>query len=161
MSDRRILFLVSRREDVSVRFRVEQLRPHLARRGFTSEVLDLRQVAAARFPPGDLLRNADRVVVHRALLDRASLLWLRVCAGGWVFDFDDAIHLADPHRPEIASAAREQRVARMIGGADRVIAGNAHLAGVAGRWSTAVEVVPTTVDLDAVTTLAGPPADRR
>jgi glycosyltransferase involved in cell wall biosynthesis len=150
MKPARILFLVGRREDVSVRFRVEQLRPHLARRGIESEVVDLRRVAAGRFPAREVLRRAERIVVHRALLDRASLLWLRAAGRPWAFDFDDAIDLPDPHRPGSRSIPRERRLARMLRAADRVVAGSTHLAARARHDSKAVALVTTTVDVEVV-----------
>jgi len=147
----RVLFLVGRRSDVSVRFRVEQWRPHLRERGFDSDVVEL--AGQSGFEPRSTFRAASRasaVIVHRALLGRLELARLRLSTRRYVFDFDDALMVNDPSHAERASPERERRVARMVRGAATVIAGNRHLAEQASRWNANVTVVPTTIDLAAL-----------
>src|SRR5262249_27608145 len=67
-----------------------------------------------------------------------------------VFDFDDAIFLpnvSDANRL-IGVLKRPQKVAAIIRSSDHVITGNEYLAAYARRFSSAVTMIPTSVDTD-------------
>ena len=146
---RRILFVVSGRNEVSCRFRVLQYIPHLRRVGIHVEVADLQGVAGARWKILRSARDYDSVCVHRACLSRLEQRWLRRAAGGYVFDFDDAIMFRDSSQRRFASWQRRQRFRRMVAGARTVIAGNGYLAEWASRFSERVTVIPTAIDPSA------------
>ena len=147
---RRILFLVGRRSDVSVRFRVEQWRPHLVRRGIGSDVIELGARRRERWSSFRAARGYDAVIVHRALLGMPGIAALSLHAGRYAFDFDDAIMHNDSSHPVLVSPIRARRAAAMTRHAGSVIAGNRYLADwAAPRSRGTVSIVPTTIDLDA------------
>ena len=144
---KRILFLAPGRAGPSVRFRVEQWRPHLAAHGVASDVGDLDVPLPRRLA---LLRRAsdyDGVIVHRAFLSPPEVLLLRRAGGGFTFDFDDALMFRDSSRVRQRSWQRRARLRRMVRGATRVIAGNRTLADWAATAGARVTVVPTVIDL--------------
>jgi glycosyltransferase involved in cell wall biosynthesis len=145
---RRILFLVSGLDEVSCRFRVLQYLPHLERLGINADVADLHVPIAARWRSIRSAAGYDAVCVHRAFLSRLEQRWLRR-AKGYVFDFDDAIMFRDSSQRRFDSWQRRQRFRRTVTGARRVIAGNGYLAGLASRYSEAVTVIPTAIDVSA------------
>jgi len=146
----RVLFLASGLDSASFRFRVLQYLPYLRERGAHVVCADL---AAAPGERRRLFADAasgayDAVVVHRALLRWPDYLRLRRSVADYVFDFDDAILFRDSARRNPHSWQRRMRFRRMVGGARRVIAGNAYLADLAARYAAPhrVTVIPTTVD---------------
>ena len=79
-----------------------------------------------------------------------GLPWLlRTLGRPLVFDFDDAVHLAPPQAFRsrlLAWLTDPGQVRALIRDADVVVAGNAHLAGVAAGLNPEVEVVVTAMD---------------
>lgn len=94
-----------------------------------------------------LARGAETVVLHRRLLTAFDFARLRRAARRLVYDFDDALcyRPVPPHR----SALRSARFFRTVAGADLVLAGNRHLAGLARLRARRVLVVPSTVEIPA------------
>jgi hypothetical protein len=92
-----------------------------------------------------LAGEAETVVLHRRLLAALDFARLRRAARRLVYDFDDALcyRPSAPHR----SLLRERRFFRTVAGADLVLAGNRHLAGLARLRAARVLVVPSTVDV--------------
>lgn len=147
LAPRRILFLVSGRNEVSCRFRVLQYVPYLQRMGIHAEVADLSASAGARWK---ILRSAtgyDSVCIHRAFLSPLEQRCLCRVARGYIFDFDDAIMFRDSSHRRFESWQRRRRFRRMVAGARTVIAGNSYLAQWASRFGERVTVIPTSIDL--------------
>ncbi|MEA2627397.1 MAG: hypothetical protein QOD06_3442 [Candidatus Binatota bacterium] len=140
-------FLVRGRDGASVRFRVLQYLPHLRRLGIDPEVSDLTGSLPERVRALRAAARSDVVVVHRAFL--TPLERLALGRSRWLFDFDDALMFRDSNRPRQRSWQRRRRLAAMLRGAERVIAGNGYLAGWAAAHNPRVEVLPTPVDVDA------------
>ncbi|HEX5136116.1 MAG TPA: glycosyltransferase [Planctomycetota bacterium] len=92
-----------------------------------------------------LAAEAETVVLHRRLLNAVDFGRLRRAARRLVYDFDDAL----PYRPvpPFRSALRERRFFRTVAGADLVLAGSGHLAGLARLRAKRVLVVPTSVEI--------------
>lgn len=156
----KVLFLVSGRAEVSVRFRVLQFLPYFRRRGIVADVQDLHAPVRQRWSALSTARSADAVVVHRAFLSPLELALLRRSARRWIFDFDDAIMFRDSAAVRQPSWQRRARFARMVRAADAVVAGNAYLAAQAQRYRGQVSIVPTAVDpadYPHQATLAGDP----
>ena len=67
-----------------------------------------------------------------------------------IFDFDDAIFLPPPSRPNefIEKLKRPDNVSRIIKMSAHVIAGNRYLSEFASRHSRSVSVIPTPIDTD-------------
>jgi hypothetical protein len=87
-------------------------------------------------------RAADLVVIEHQLfpyLPFALERWLLPRRTPWILEFDDAIYLTRFHG---------RKLARLMACATRVVVGNRTLAEHARRFQPAVEVVPTSLDLD-------------
>ncbi len=110
----------------------------------------------------------DVVVVHRDLLPRGNALALAVLRRArvpYVYDFDDAIHLAprdfvaegDRSRALMSRAKDPAEIPELVAGAAVVLAGNPHLAAWARTLNGDVRVQPTPVDTDAFRPPSRPP----
>jgi hypothetical protein len=115
----------------------------LEREGVLLEVVPWRKDRAARHEALDRAEVADGVVVSSRLLRRGDTRRLRRRARRLAFDFDDALPLRDSGRGATPSRTRRRRFDALVAASDLVIAGNAHLAGLAGE----AFVLPTVVDV--------------
>lgn len=158
----KIVFFTDGPEIPGSRFRCLQFFPHFERRGFQCEAryaYDARynDVFSTRWAPaykllGRLTRaarvltpgDADLLFVHKTSLAVSGLPEaLRARRGPpMVFDFDDAIYLG----PDGArNAARQRAFEQVAASATHLIAGNKHLAQIAGREADTT-VIPSVVD---------------
>jgi glycosyltransferase involved in cell wall biosynthesis len=162
-------------EGAGCRFRIAQFMPYLESAGIDVTLHSLYTPDFFRlvYQRGRYVRKAVRLaglsVKHLAALTTASrfdliFLYREIFPVGpplvetllaWrhrppiVFDFDDAIFLpsvSDANRL-IAALKVPAKVRTIIGRSDHVIAGNDYLAAYARRYSDAVTVIPTSVDL--------------
>ena len=160
----------------SHRVRIEQYVPYLVGRGVRCEVRSLFDErayrrggwrAATAIVSGALTRLTsavlagrwDAVFVHREALPLRTALIERTLGRAetrFVFDFDDAIYLPQPFsRRRLASWLRSPgKFDAIVGAADRVLAGNAHLAARALRSASDVRVLPSVVDTERLTPAA-------
>jgi glycosyltransferase involved in cell wall biosynthesis len=97
--------------------------------------------------------GADAAIVQREAIQLGTTVFESALARSrakLVFDFDDAIWLADasPANRRMAWLKRPGKASRLIALADQVWAGNGYLAGYARRFNADVQVVPTTVDTE-------------
>jgi glycosyltransferase involved in cell wall biosynthesis len=174
---RRILFVSAHPRGFapSQRFRFEQYVDFLAEHGFETTFSPI--VRPEEYPllyaPGNVARKAhlftrglaqrlwqalrgtdtDVAVVQREAIQLGTTVFESALARSrakLVFDFDDAIWLADtsPANRRMSWLKRPGKVPRLIELADQVWAGNACLPDYARRFHDAVELVPTTVDTD-------------
>jgi len=145
----RLLCLASGLDSPSCRFRVGQYLPYLRERGMHVTLADLAVPAPERRRLFAEAAGYDAVLVHRAFFRFADYLRFRRSVRRYVFDFDDAILYRDSSRRRFHSWQRRLRFRRMIGGARRVIAGNAYLADLAAGYQRRdrITVLPTAVDL--------------
>ena len=99
--------------------------------------------ALARLPQLADLRDDDVVIFQRPMTELPTTLLERLAARGRksVFDFDDAIY---------ERRAGRAKFRRLVALADRVVAGNGHLAAATGAPEKTV-VIPTAVDTDRFT----------
>lgn len=172
----RILFWVPYpTEGASNRYRVEQYLPYLKEAGIKYSLKAFWGDAAYRilykkgyniqkiffFAMGTLSRfidllaiaRYDIVFVHReaypvgpAFLE-AIVSFLKKPI---IFDFDDAIFLAAPSRPNafIERFKRPDKIAHIIKMSRHVIAANRHLADFALLYNRSVSIIPTPIDMD-------------
>ncbi len=162
-------------EGAGCRFRIAQFIPYLESVGFevTLQSLFTPEFFRLVYKPGQYLRKAitlgglslrrlatlssashyDVVFLYREIFPLGPPLVERWLASRHrppvVFDFDDAIFLpsvSDANRL-IAALKQPGKVSAIIRRSDRVIVGNDYLAAYARRFSDAVTVIPTSVDL--------------
>jgi glycosyltransferase involved in cell wall biosynthesis len=174
---RRILFVSAHPRGFapSQRFRFEQYVGFLADHGFetTFSAIVREDEYPFLYAPGNTSRKArmfarglaerlwqsvhrpdvDVAIVQREAIQLGTTVYESALARSpakLVFDFDDAIWLADasPANRRMAWLKRPEKVPRLIRLADQVWAGNDYLAEYARQFNAAVEVVPTTVDTD-------------
>lgn len=159
---RRVLFLTEGPESPGSRFRCLQFFTHFERLGFEcvagfsydqryNDVFE-RPWAPAYKLAGRLRRmallladrRADLIVLHKTTLPMSGLPeWLRsMSKTPLVFDFDDAIYLGPGGTPQPSRRAAFERVVSV---ADHLIAGNRHLADVAGQPQRTT-IIPSVVD---------------
>lgn len=170
----KIVFFTDGPEIPGSRFRCLQFFPHFERRGFHCEAryaYDTRynDVFGTRWGPAykllgrfsraaQMLKagDADLLFVHKTSLAVSGLPEaLRARRGPpMVFDFDDAIYLG----PDGGRQALRQRAFTQVArAATHLIAGNAHLARIAGREADTT-VIPSVVDAEVYAPGAPKPA---
>ena len=143
----RVLFLSTRPDKPSYRFRVAPFLRPLAEGGWEVEAAFVPRGWWARRRLWKSLAGFDVVVVQKRLFGRLDLGSLRRRARRLVYDLDDAImYRSDEGGTD--DPRRESRFRAMVGAADLVIAGNEFLAGEVRAAGGRVEVVPTVVDTD-------------
>jgi len=173
----RILFVAAHRPDrsPSQRYRFEQFAGHWAAHGFSHEYAWLIGAEEDRvfYATGHVLakmgifvrswlrrarqvarvKEFDLVIVQReAFMTGSTRFERRLAASGvpLIYDFDDAIwHLdvSDANR-RLRWLKDPNKTSKLIGMADLVIAGNAHLAAYAAQYNNRVEMIPTVIDTD-------------
>src|SRR3984957_11435682 len=128
------------------------------------------RVRVERFPSGryglrtwerrSLLREADVVVLHQIKLSAIEAVLFARLSRRRIFDVDDAIYVRKPRRlgePPDDSPWRRKKFAATCRWVEVVVAGNEVLAGVARPAARAVEVLPTSIDVESYRpTVAGP-----
>ncbi|NOY76090.1 MAG: glycosyltransferase family 4 protein [Kiritimatiellaeota bacterium] len=152
MSDK-ILFIVKSEKTPSSRIRALDLLPGLRSAGLECEIEYLPKSFWSRRSLFRKCREFDVVVFQKRLLSYFEFRELRGNSKKLVFDFDDAVYLRnaapslDP--ADYASSTRSRRFARMVAGADLVVAANRVLADAAGSFAsnTPVEIIPSSVPL--------------
>ena len=139
------LFLTTRVDRPSHRFRVEQLLPYWAAAGHTFEICVLPRSSLVRMWDYRRWRQYDIVFVQQRTFSSLELFWLRKNVRRLVFDVDDAVMF----KPDgTADPRRQQRFAAMVRSADAVICGNRYLAEQTSPHNSQVAVIPTAVDTD-------------
>ena len=99
-------------------------------------------------------RDYDLVWWHRHLLPWWQMRLLRRNARRLVYDFDDPVCFST--RDDGSSGVRSQRFARLVGGADAVLAGSHYLRDLAEPHNGSVHIIPMAVDLPPADVLAKP-----
>lgn len=167
----RVLFFTDGPESPGSRFRCLQLFPHLEARGINCEArfgYDARYNTVFERPwaPAYKLGGRLKRVAHLLAERHADVLFLHKTALAVtgipeqlralshtpiVFDFDDAIYLGPGGNED---PWRRRAFEQVVSVAGRIVAGNRHLAEVAGRPQVTT-VIPTVVDTDLY--IPGPP----
>lgn len=167
----RVLFFTDGPESPGSRFRCLQFFPHFEARGIHCEArfaYDSRynDVFEQRWAPlyklkGRLARvghllldgDADVLFLHKTALALSGMPeWLRSFRRTpMVFDFDDAIYLGPGGTTDLSRRRTFERVAAV---ADELIAGNRHLAEVAG-YPGKTTLIPSVVDTDHYVPVTG------
>ena len=144
-----VVALVPSRNHVCVRYRIAQFERHLAAVGLNLTLEPLAPTLSERIKQFRRDRSNQITLLLRKLLPFWQLAMLRRTARTLIYDFDDAVFLRDSFHPRGPySVTRMVRFAATVCLADKVIAGNRHLADEAIKHGARrkVSVVPTCVD---------------
>ncbi len=139
----RILFLSSKPNSPSFRFRVEQMLPFFADRGHHCDVVFLAESLISRVATYRNARHYDVVFLQRKRPSRWELALLRRNSRTLIYDFDDAVMLNGVGK---TTPRRTNRFRNVTRAADLVVAGNEYLAEWAAGTSHNVCVLPTAID---------------
>ncbi len=153
----RILFLVTRLDKASARYRILQYRPYLEAAGFDVQIQTFANTWREKLKLLDSANQVDCVVIQKKLMAYLDLKLLRACSKKLIFDFDDAIMFPDSHAKANNSTTRIKKFSRMVKTVDTVIAGNAYLADRARPYTNQILCIPTCIDLSRYLILAKEP----
>jgi glycosyltransferase involved in cell wall biosynthesis len=132
--------------DVCCRYRIRPYVDALTRAGWTSTIEGLSRRLPRLLWQLIRVRSHDAVLLQRRLLPGPFLGLLRRRSRRLIFDFDDAVSIRDSYDPRGHDCPlRARRFARVVGCADRIIAGNdylADLAATAGAPPERIAVIP-------------------
>ncbi len=156
MSTRLLLVISSEPDGPSVRHRWRTFAGDLERAGIVVQVAEWPKATRGREAALVRAGGADGVVVSRRLLTKRYALRLRDRSRRLLYDVDDAVPYRDSAHGAKLSSMRSVRFERLVGLADRVIAGNPYLAGLAKGARLPPLVVPTTVEVAQGPAAAGP-----
>jgi glycosyltransferase involved in cell wall biosynthesis len=144
-----VVALVPSRNHVCVRYRIAQFERYLASAGLSLTLEPLASTFTERVKQLSRSRHGQITLLLRKLLPFWQLAMLRRATRTLIYDFDDAVYLRDSFHPRGPySVTRMVRFAATVCLADKVFAGNRHLADEAIRHGARrkVSVVPTCVD---------------
>lgn len=142
----RILFLTSRIDSPSFRFRVLQYLPYLEKNGLDATIQEVPKDWFKRSLYLFRLNNFDLIFIQRKLLKSIELKQLKKKAKKVCYDFDDALMYKDSRRGAVISKRNQKRFRSITQIADKIIAGNDYLAAKARAYSSNVVVIPTAID---------------
>lgn len=147
----KILFITTRSDSPSARWRIHQLIPHFEKEGIACTAEEL---PAGMFSKLALARKAegfDLVILQKRLLPKLVYNRLRKYAKRLLFEFDDNVTLKRSDDGQVRSpATRERRFRRTVRGADAAITTNDVLADLARRHARIpeqVHILPSVIDL--------------
>jgi len=139
----KILFVTTRRDRPSFRFRVVSVLPFFESSGHSCHTALLPRNLLNRFRFYRQLKNYDVVLFQQRLLSGVELAQVRRHAATLVYDVDDAVMFASGGNLD---RRRRKRFDAMSHAADLVICGNEYLFDEAQRLSKRAVVIPTCVD---------------
>ena len=146
-ASRLLAVLTSDPDGPVVRHRWQAYGRFLADAGIVLEVVPWTKRPGQRRRALQRASTADGVVLSSRLLGVRDVRRLRRRARRLLFDFDDALPFRDSARGATRSRTRERRFRAILEAADRVSAGNAYLAGLAGDHAVGATILPTTVPM--------------
>lgn len=144
----KILFLTSRVDSPSFRFRVLQYIPYIEKDGWDVKIQEIPKNWFKRWLLFNRLDKFDIIFIQRKMLGNLELRKLRARTERLFYDFDDAIMLKHSSGGAIISRHREKRFRSIVKTADMVIAGNEYLANKVKDFSFNVVVIPTVIDTE-------------
>jgi glycosyltransferase involved in cell wall biosynthesis len=142
-----VLALAGRLDSATFRYRVGQFIEPLKSLGVAVEARALPRRRGRRKGVLSEVAGFDVVWLLRQALAGLEMRELRQRARRLVFDLDDAVWMRDSHRLVRFSTKRRFRFGRAARCADLILAGNDFLADQVGRFNTAVQVMPTCVEV--------------
>lgn len=144
----RVLAITHPPDVPSVKYRILQLLPPLAKAGVEVERVDLPDGLMARLRLFRRAAEFDAVLHQKRLIPPWQFGTLRRNAKKLFYDFDDPMVYGRKNGIVTESATRISRFRRIVRVADAVVAGNAGLVAMAEEHGARrVEMIPTAVDL--------------
>ncbi|MBN2143506.1 MAG: glycosyltransferase [Candidatus Aureabacteria bacterium] len=143
----KILFVISRLEKPSSKFRVLAYLPWLRKNGFQCDVMEASKGFINRLLLPFKSLSYDVCFIQKKLLNFFELKALRACVPKIIFDYDDAILFKEDGSPNDGSRRNFIHTLEM---ADLVIAGNPYLGGLASPYHGRVLILPTPVDTERI-----------
>jgi glycosyltransferase involved in cell wall biosynthesis len=139
-----VLFVVTRLERPSVRFRIAPMIPYFEQRGHTCTIQELPSSLWKRIRFYRQFAKYHAVVIQQRLLSQWELFLARKYAPKLIYDFDDAVmyHPQKKHQER----RRQFRFGAMAQCADLAICGNHYLASHVSHHTNRFVVIPTAVD---------------
>lgn len=143
------LFLSTKPTRPSHRYRVEQMLPHLERRGHRCSVGFFPKSPLDRFWYYRQLPKFDAIIIQQRILNPIELALVRNLSNRLVFDLDDSVMSRDDGIP---CRQRVRRFRAMINSADLVISGNEFLKKIVDEHtfdtcrSRTVTTIPTSIN---------------
>lgn len=156
MRRRTVLFVISRLQSPSTRYRALAYFPDLREAGWEPVHLTAPRHAGQALAMLRWAAGADATVLCRRLFGPPLPRLLRMTAKHLVFDLDDAVMVKSSGRP---SGTRRRRFRRTVRLCDQVWAGNDYLAGLCSRFNDAVVMLPTAVDPGKYSVASDKPRD--
>ena len=147
----KVLFLTSKTESPSTRWRVLQFVPHLKAHGIDCTVEEVPSGLMAKLGAAKHGAGYDVVVLQKKLLPKLISNRLRRNSKKLLFEFDDSVTLKKSTEDVKVSATRERRFRRIVRDADLVTTTNEYLAEEARKAApdpSRVRVMPTVIDLE-------------
>lgn len=133
--------------DVCCRYRIRPYADALTRAGWTTTIAGLSRRLPRLLWQLVRAQGYDAVLLQRRLLPGPFLGLLRYRSHRLIFDFDDAVSIRDSYDPRGHDCPiRARRFARVVGCADRIIAGNAYLSGLATAGGAPLERITVIPD---------------
>lgn len=142
-----ILFMVSRADRASTRYRVMQYIPYLNAQGNNCKIIDLSKGGQKWGALYRELVKTDVVFVQRKLFSLLEVVLLRKLSKKMVFDFDDSLMFKSNPKDFWRNYRQKIRFKSNISRYDLIIAGNEYLESQARIWNDKVVQIPTVVDL--------------
>jgi glycosyltransferase involved in cell wall biosynthesis len=143
----KVLFLVSRLDNASTRQRVLQYRPLLEREGIFSEVMAAPRTMQGKRQLWRILPDYHTLFIQRRLFPPWEAWLMRRCVRRMVYDLDDAVMFKDRGDGQDRNLTRRIKFSALAKRCDLILAGNRYLQEQVVPFTSRVEIVPTTVDL--------------
>ena len=153
----KIIFLVSRLDQPSTRFRILQNIPELRKVGFNITTNEIPESISARLKLFNSLTSYDIVFLQKKIFKWWTLWYIRRRSKVLIYDFDDAVLFRDSNAPKFYSLPRLKEFKYTLKHADLVIAGNDYLKTLSLPFARKVVVIPTGIDTQ--TYIPKPPSD--
>ena len=142
----KIIFLVSRFDQPSARFRIFQNIPELRKIGFNITINEIPKSISARLKLFNALSHYDIVFLQKKIFKWWTLWYLRKRSRVLIYDFDDAVLFRDSNAPKFHSLSRLRGFKYTLKHADLVISGNDYLKTLSLPFAKQVVVIPTGID---------------
>lgn len=143
----KLVFLVTRLEKPSARYRVLQYVPFLEKAGYKIRIEVIPKDPFDRLALCRNMREADMVFLQKKLFGLLEWHILRKSSKKLIFDFDDAVMFRDPGNKDQNSPKRMKNFLRTVREADMVIAGNDYLKSFSVVENPRTTVLPTAIDM--------------